>query len=491
MFRDRITETPFTSRGADTYFREKVSGMKEFQSDVTFISTLRALLKDRIGDSKLNLGMSTCTYGKSQVDGVEPRKLMRAIYRPEDLMDNSLIIVNLANTSDGVDAIFKFICDKFTSINQNFTRINKATEFYQANFQVACFVNTDSKQSVVFVSNITYQKLHYLQCGILVFLPWFFKKEDGVTRDEMALIESLRMKTPDKYLECLRKMASGIDFRSSIIKEGLAGFEIRADKVRAQALQNDILNKDEEIRNLMARISDVIRSKEEKQTMLLGVETKIAEYNDEDSEIMDYFLRNKKLFFVESRNSTLTFIAKDYVMFFDEDMARSYISNDRSYVYTSRESDDPISKQDMKKLMTAIFIDQTLKMKMCAAYRFDLNGDVEGLRDFPYDGDFMDSTPNPHTDRYSCMGNYSRNVIEYLLRHDYIGALEQCVASCKSLNFGDSTVMCEFMRRLYKSSSANRNMRCIELPDGTVVDPVGAVRYLRSKEKENVEESNE
>lgn len=87
------------------------------------------------------------------------------------------------------------------------------------------------------------------------------------------------------------------------------------------------------------------------------------------------------------------------------------------------------------------------------------------------------------------MGNYQRAINELLKNHNYIGAIEQCVASCRSLNFADSTVMQEFMRRLYGLSDYNVNIRCIELPDGRVVEPKEAIVWLKEQEGEN--EANE
>ena len=144
----------------------------------------------------------------------------------------------------------------------------------------------------------------------------------------------------------------------------------------------------------------------------------------------------------------------------------------------------------MKKLMYAIFIDQTLRIKLCSAYKFYLNGNVEGLSGHRYGYEFRECTPNTHIDRYSCLGNYQRVINECLRRNDYIGAIEQCVASCKSLNFADSTVMSEFMSRLYGISNYDVNIKCIELPDGRVVEPKDAIAWLNEQESKTETTSN-
>ena len=138
----------------------------------------------------------------------------------------------------------------------------------------------------------------------------------------------------------------------------------------------------------------------------------------------------------------------------------------------------------MRMLMTAIFLDQKLRIRFCAAYKFNMNGSVSAVSRYSFGAECRDCTPNTHIDRFSCLGNYQRSINELLKHHDYIGAIEQCSASCKSLNFNDSPVMQEFMRRMYGISDYQDtiNTRCIELPDGTVVTPVDAINWLKAQE---------
>ena len=85
------------------------------------------------------------------------------------------------------------------------------------------------------------------------------------------------------------------------------------------------------------------------------------------------------------------------------------------------------------------------------------------------------------------MGNYKQTINTLLQNHNYIAAIEQCAASCRSLNFGDSTVMSEFMKRIYGMSDRQSrvNMRCIELPNGSVVYPKEAIEWLKAQEATN------
>ena len=78
-------------------------------------------------------------------------------------------------------------------------------------------------------------------------------------------------------------------------------------------------------------------------------------------------------------------------------------------------------------------------------------------------------------------------MIERLTENDAIGAIEQCVSSCKSLNFGDSVVMETFMNRLCNIDGYEFN-KCIELPDGSVVNIKDAIKWMNDQEGTVTEE---
>jgi hypothetical protein len=91
--------------------------------------------------------------------------------------------------------------------------------------------------------------------------------------------------------------------------------------------------------------------------------------------------------------------------------------------------------------------------------------------------------PNQHIDTHGCMGDNSRIINDLLKQGEYIGALEQTISCAKSLNWADSTVMRAFMNTMYGESSYNN--KCIELPDGSVVNPEEAIKWLESQSETN------
>ena len=115
-----------------------------------------------------------------------------------------------------------------------------------------------------------------------------------------------------------------------------------------------------------------------------------------------------------------------------------------------------------------------------------MNGNVSALTGHEFPAEYSHYMPNTHIDQFSCMGGYERTINQLLKNNNYIGALEQCVASCKSLNWGDSTVMGRFMSSLYAN-----NRSIIRLPDGTYVRPAAAIKWLEEQEAANEQKEQE
>lgn len=482
MFRKKITATPLTTNTANDYFNN-ITGTT-YQGDISFLATLRALVAPRINDDEsITLNFGNSNYTTYDLEATPDKAAIGALNVPTN--NGEILIHYFSNLeSEHNTSWMNFVERKLIEIRPGWHRLDKVTEFYRKTFNVICFINPDKKSVAIFTDNLNIRTMHYLQVSIAAFLPWYIDPEKGLTEDEMNVVKSLREKGAEQYEIALLKIAENYDFKTERVKKMLAGFESRYQRAECDQIKNRIENTVNNINDLNRRIGDYLAQKNEQEIQLLGLQAKIAESSGE-SEIMDYFLCNNKLSLEKVDESEMTFVVKTNCEFFDEDMARSVIDNKTSYIYypDGRDCSERISPDDMKKLMYGIFIDQTLKLKLCAAYRFDLRGSVKGLSHYPYGIEYREYTPNTHIDKYECLGDYRRVINELLIKHDYIGAIEQCTASCRSLNFADSTVMTEFMYRFYGMSSDSVSIRCIELPDGSVVEPKKAIEWIKAQEE--------
>ena len=489
MFRGPVTETKFYGGIADNVFQNIVGD--SFRGDVSFISTVRALVSRRSNGDRVSVHFSTNDYNKDTVAQHQPGTILGAYNCSRHRSKAGAIVVqSIQGSKEDVDANFQIIRENLCSMWVGFKPLDKIEAFYRKSFAVLCYVNEDTKTVLLFVDNINMAKLHFLQVSILAFLPWYFNKEDGVTDDEMNLVYSLSKNDKSEYIRCLDKLAESFDFRSEGIRQMLSGFESKFEEEELRRVKEKISENDREIKDLDAHIGRILKEREENCIRLIGLETKIAS-GEESSELMEYFIANRKLRLASVDGTQVQFYVNGYLEFFDSDMAESMISNRHGYVYRNGEYDTDKGR-DMKALMNEIFVSDTPRMKIrtCAAYRLDIHGGVDGLSDYRFDVSDRDRLPNPHINRYSCLGNYVRVIRTRLSERDYIGAIEQCVASCASLNFGDSTVMEHFMRSMWESMNGN-GRKFIELQDGSVLSVREACDWLKSEVGAGEEEGKE
>lgn len=482
MFRTAITTSPLVTDAAQSFFHN-ING-SSYSGDISFLTTLRALVFPRMAeDDYLRVSFDGSSYSVGDVAGNPSRAVVKAICSDSvTSRDNYIYIHSFRNHQDDNYACLELMKRDFCKVYPGWHRLEKVTEFYKKQFLTMCFINPEKKSVIIFVDNFDIRKMHYLQCSIFAFLPWYFDPEKGVSEIEMELITSLREKTPDKYNDVIERIASQYDFRTARIRQLLSGFETRFEKIECQNIKRQLDGERDSLRYLNQQIGEHLRLKHDLEIKLLGLESKVSSTTD-DSEIMEYFLCNDKLVLLEVTDNTMLFGVKTYIEYFEEDMAKAAINNKNSYLYRpdSEDGDRYIPAESIEKLMKSIFIDQTLKIKVCAAYEFRLDGNVDARQYFSFNHEFKDCMPNPHIDGYQCMGNYSRTINELLANRNYIAALEQCIASAKSLNFGDSTVMHLFARAIYHID-CDYNNRCIELPDGRIVDPKEAIAWLEEQE---------
>lgn len=477
MFKNEISSTPLMNEPANTLMAS-ISGDR-FMGDCSFVSTLRALLFNRKPkDERINFKISRSDYSSGDVEHTRKRDMVRNICSHNNQIGQqggfALHYFNSMTQKANQDC-FALVAAEFENTYPGYKKLDKITEFYRKAFPVACFVNTELKSIVLFVEQMDYRRFHYLQCAIYPMFPWYFDPKAGVSELEMTLVKSLMENTPDSYRDCLAKICETFDFRSEVIKQKLSGFELRF-------IKDALASSEGQYNDITSRIADFNRALGEELAKLTdlnfrinGMRQKLEEGN-EDSEIMDYFLRNKNLTLIDSSGARVDFIVKAKLEYYDPEMAESAINNKHSLLYTRGGSS--VNATDREMLYRAIFIDNKVRINVCAAFQLSIGGGVNTRGHYSFGEEFSNCMPHPHIDEYNCMGDYVRIVNELMQRHDYIMALEQCIASARSLNFADSTVLGHFVNVLFDGGSRSR---CIELPDGRVVKPVDAIKWLKEQ----------
>ena len=455
MFRTTITETPFTSTAAAGVF-ENISG-SPILGDVSFLASMRALLAPRLkeGDS-VSLSYTSSRFRKADLDGVSKRDIVSAVcgaFNPGDGRTRGMFAIhNLRGDPEGNLQTMKTMEEKFTEVYAGYTRLDIITAFFRKSFPVVCFLNEERKNTVLFVENMDTKRMHYLQLAILPSVPWYFKPDDGITEEENGLLHAFMEKEPAAYQAALEKLAKNYDFRGARIRSLLSGFESKFERQELERARSDLKSTDSRIDEFNNNIKTLLAKRNDLCVKLMGLEQKIASGTAGGSEVMEYFLGNKRLYLEEVYDTDVTFSVKGYLAYYDRDAVERVLKNKNSYVFIDRSGNEytAIAPARMVKLLKAVFLDEKLKLRICAAFRLSARNGVTALTNHAFPTpEFSGYMPNPHIDMF--------------------------------LNWGDSTVMRNFMANLYGTNDWSG--ACIELPDGSAVEPLEAIKWLEAQEK--------
>lgn len=481
MFRERVDQTPFTSEEADYYFKNIQNIGTPYAGDQSFLATIRAFYGGRLGENdSITVSYRSYELSKSDADRMDDEQILNRVLGPIADDISRFTVVELTN-SETVDRVMKVIREKFTETYGGWEPepTGKVEGYYMRAFPVLSFINNDLRSSIFVTDMMTLRKWHYIQASVLRCIPWYLSDDNPVTDDEKALLKSVLDKTSSaEYLKILGKMVVKYDFEKSRIKRLLNGFETVFEKRRLDALFREVDNKRNQIEQYNSAISSMLAELREANYKIIGLQQVIKD-GEGESQLMDYFLADRRLGLESSADGDLYFTVKGYIENYSEDDAEAVLDNPRSLIYNDY-STERINHNDMARLLRAVFIDREIKLRSCAAYYFSTGGSsirCKGQSHKRFSAEFSTYMPNPHIQEYGCMGTNERAANEMLQDGNYVGAIVQCEVSCNNLNWNDYTVLSNFITMLYKQTT-----KCFELEDGTCVDQIGAVEWLNKKE---------
>lgn len=488
MFTREITETPFTTPTARRVFG-KIKAEK-FNSDVSMTSTLRALLFRRMGGeeffvSRARTGYSYETLRNHDPDDILAAVTIRAVYDGDSR--NCLCINSFRSSEDACEEMFRIMDARFLSFakerssesehsegeGSSFSELEDLKEFFaQRHIQARFYINEVRKVCYVMVGSLDIKKWHLLQSLIPRYLPWWFE-DQPLNEKEKELLKSLTNRYAPAYESAIKSIAEEIDVRGELIKASLKGFESQFEQIQLQGVRNKISSLREELASLNSQWTNVAQRIQVQQDLEFGLATKINSCTNAPSELMEYFLANKNLHLRGENNGAIEFVVTGYLDNFDPDQFEKTLDNPDSYMY--RYAGGRFTTAQTKRLLTAIFGTEQIKMRVCAAYMLDFaQMQYGGIARYDF-SDFSTYLPNPHIQLYRCLGGNEQYIREAVYNRDYVLAVANCAASAGNINFGDYTVGEQFIGALFYEDCRKK---FLELPDGSVVAPVEAIAWL-------------
>lgn len=494
MFSKEISCLTLTSGIASAMF-PNITG-DHFGRDESFLATLRALLYNRVPeDEAVHLFFQQSIYSSGQLEGSRPRDCVRAFLRGSPVASvgqGILHIHSFAVDNNSVKACMEALDSGIQDAISGYTPLDDVSSWIMANgkFDTRIYINTELRNTLIFTGPLNMKRWHLLEALVPRYFPWYTDKAP-LTQEEIALLKTLTKGNAQEYDERIQEFAGKFDFRTHLIRSKLAGFETWSDRRILQDVRREIREVNLSMEDLNQRFSQLYRNFNDLNAKEMGLVEKInGGSGDENSELMDYFLLNKSLTLMNVSDGEIEFVVATTMSNFDPDAAESMIRNRQGYFYRTYETRETFSNEEMtddriERLLRGIFEDETIKLRICAAYSLNFfNGNFRGIEGYTFPREIAKGyTPNQHIQRYHCLGDNTTYIRQAMVQNDYVGAVEACVASAKSVNVFEG-VTCGLMFEQVFSNSAGK---IIEMPDGSNKTPLEAVLWLEEQDKENVE----
>ncbi len=489
LFKTPVQRTQLNTEIAGEFFQH-ITGNKYMQDD-SLVCVARAILPPRMQEGDhVNFYYQPKHIQRDAVFDGGSEEIEACISSEIDLSAENLVTIYYfagARRSDSAPYM-DAIQEHFAAKHRGWVENERVRVAYGGMFPILSFANTSKRSVVLFMGEADLKRQRFAIQGVFSSMSWYFNADEHpLTDDERELLTCIISNEPEdvseqKFYAAIDRIAAQYDFEKIRVSRMLDGFESRYERRAIESAKRAVDQHNAKIADYNRCINEELVARRESMIRLAGLEMRVKE-DGEASAIRDLFLNNPRLYLERISDDYIFFSVRTELEYYDTDCLESCISNRRSWVY--REGNT--RSEDMAKLLRAVFIDNTIKLQVCAGYRLNMAGNVEGLSDHDFPAGFIkEYMPNTHINNYSCLGDHVRTINECLCNGDYVGALMQCIASCQSLNFNDSTVMRRFMDHLYADRYSG-----FRLPDGRVVKPSAAIQWLKAQEVQDEQKEPE
>ena len=507
MWSERIRSTSLMSSAAEWFFQNELTriSLSDDRSctDASMLSTLRFLLHGKTGNGCVWVGGYNPGCGIYDSTSSFYTRLRRLYQHGNQEQDSFLLMVETYLSAEelkpDIERAFGFgasegnmlptdsVIPATVPINDEPMTFNlkyqpNLTYFFGTKFGVYVFSDVERRITAVFTSRLNFQKYHWMQAVIPMLMPWYWADGNGsvvIEPESLALLETLNSTDKDKYLRLIGECAEKLEIEDKYNTEMLRGFLVSAQEKTINNAKSDVDDMRRRIQEYMQAIGDYSRQINDKLAYIMGLE--MATDNAAADEFSNYIKGNRSIKTVDFSGSNMTILCHGFFEYYNTEPLEGLLESRRSYVYRYAEG-TRLEGDKIKKLLKAIFIDQVLRLRVCALYRLDVNSSrVRAIPNATYPSEFSEYFPNPHIEHHGCMGDYELTMAQYIKSGNYVGVVEQCIASAQTMNFYDSTVGGELVQDLARNYEG-RN--CIMLPDGSFTTVKKALEYLDGQAQE-------
>lgn len=495
MFNKNLGTCPLTDESSNHFFTNIIGyGEWHFKRDYTLLALTRALLFKRLKpeDGNFAVKIRNANYSTRTLSQNEPATIFNAMV-DDNSLPRSITLCYVSSDPESSARLFEMLDDKQRGFAATYKYREEADlrQYVSQKHINARFYFDDTTRSVVIVvDQMELRSYHFLIALMPRYIKWYLE-EQPLDAEELQLCKSLTDRYPLRYEKMIAEFCSRIDFRSHRIKRLVGNFEKSSRQSQFRDAERRVNDANRRVQDNLDQYMALIRQLDDEKIRFEGIKQMINSASD-SSELIEYFIRNKYINPTAANDRNLDVIIHSYLDVFDPEQARRMIGRENSVMLAGYGISDNNSVfrnlENRKKFLKALFSDEPLfKIRTCAHFRLDLRGEVTPSRGYHYPvEEYRDMIPNPHLDRYECLGQNRDMMRKRLLAGDTVGCLMQCVASTKCLNMSDTTVVQYFMDKLFHSVA-----KIIELPDKTRMTCAEAFEWMLNQEKAAQESATE
>lgn len=480
MFKTAITSSPLCGGMADECFGR--INASQFRGDVALASVARVLFDKRLEPSeRININLTPMYYGS----GFNTSSIKEAA---AELHAGDLQVFSISVRSEDSG---KWMPDIKDVIAKQGLYELEGLEKWFASFKTNVLIFTDqpydpkiprsptnNSKSIVVIETLTMQKWHLIGSLIPRMLGVWFEKTPR-TAEETAMLNALIGSSPEALSAFFDAYAKTYDFRGMAIRSKLADFEVKFAKLRYQALEEKCANYDRQIKEASRKIGDLLKQREDSLAMLFGYQTQA----DKDIEplTMNYFLTNKNLYLREANQDYLDFYDVAWLSNWDPDKADVTFAKNHCSSWLESNQKFGFSDDDAKLLYKAIFLDETVKVRLWSHIRLHLRGEdpMSIIGHETCISDIQNALPNPHHQYNSCGGGNRAYVGQCIIDRDIVGAVEQCISATAGINLTEHASYQYFANDLFDPKFG----KVVYINEtGEFVTAKNAVKWLKEKQ---------
>ena len=411
--------------------------------DESFMMTLRALLYKRLPEGKSFIFKPQDFYSPSTADLV--------------ICKNASHDYGLENDWEKPEIVNRYVTQNAPCVN---TRI---------------YVNEKTNQAVIVAPDLDIKQFHFLQQTITHLFPCYFK-DQPLGKDEIELLKSFDSDNLPLIKSLYAKLFDASGIKEKVKREKLSTFVTEMKKTELDRRQRMVDKLRSDADDLLRRYSNVLSDLKDANYNLQGF--KISMREGIEDELLSYLDSNPNVYVVDTSPGGIDIIAKGFLDQVDSDALIEYIENDDSYLYYPEyEYSDAFNDTDDRiALIEALWgYNPKFKLLTCGYYSLRFENEARSVSGYDYPEDIIGGAiPNPHINKYACLGNYGPLITQKMNNCDVIGAIDQCLLSVRSLNICEDVSVNELLDWLFTTDK----MCLMNIETGELLTPAQALEQI-------------